>query len=294
MFVNGCDCSLVIKTAHKEIDIPYSDETIREAVSILQEEASIEGNGVCRGLRKVNGTTGCIVTPLTIGNVLLLLYLALGKASNPVFVSGTRNVFQFRLDNVPAEDTEHFDVIQDRGDGINGAGKCLYEGCRIQEFELRIMRRETLKLKLEIYGDHVPRVYPYLDNRIPELSAIERFSGDYVSYNINGQEYQNIYGITLVSNKKSRTKTELWIKRALVHGVELPAIIDEMIITAQLLRDRYEDRYYGTFQITLKRLVLVSDETEINAVDSVMGPVRYFINGGVSADVFNFGDEVIS
>ena len=43
MFVNGCDCSIVIKTSHLEKDIPFSDETIREAVSILHEEASIEG-----------------------------------------------------------------------------------------------------------------------------------------------------------------------------------------------------------------------------------------------------------
>ncbi len=52
MFVNGCDCSIVIKTDHWEIDVPYSDETVREAVTLLQEEASIEGDGVCRGLRK--------------------------------------------------------------------------------------------------------------------------------------------------------------------------------------------------------------------------------------------------
>ena len=62
MLVNGCDCSIVIKTAHREIDVPYSDETLREAVSFLKEEASIEGDGVCRGLRKNNGVKGCIVT----------------------------------------------------------------------------------------------------------------------------------------------------------------------------------------------------------------------------------------
>ena len=42
-FVNGCDCSIVIKTINWEMDVPYSDETIREAVSLLEEEAAIEG-----------------------------------------------------------------------------------------------------------------------------------------------------------------------------------------------------------------------------------------------------------
>ncbi|MDR2965816.1 MAG: hypothetical protein LBU88_08580, partial [Treponema sp.] len=89
--VNGCDCSIIIKTTHYDTDIPYSDETLREAVSILQEEASIEGDGVCRGIRKVSGVTGCVVTPLTIGTAPLLLYLAMGAVGKPVFISETRN-----------------------------------------------------------------------------------------------------------------------------------------------------------------------------------------------------------
>ena len=47
-FVKGCDCSIVIRTSHHEFDVPYSEETIREAVSLLQEEASIEGDGTAR------------------------------------------------------------------------------------------------------------------------------------------------------------------------------------------------------------------------------------------------------
>ena len=93
MLVNGCDCSIVIKTTHIEKDIPYSDETLREAVSILQEEANIEGDGVCRAIRKNGGVTGCVVTPLTIGTAPLLLYLAMGAAGNPVSISETRNLY---------------------------------------------------------------------------------------------------------------------------------------------------------------------------------------------------------
>ena len=78
MKVHGCDCSIVIKTAHHEMDLPYSEETIREAFSLLQEEASIEGDGTCKAIRKSGGVTGCVVTPLTIGTAPLLLYVAVG------------------------------------------------------------------------------------------------------------------------------------------------------------------------------------------------------------------------
>ena len=79
MLVNGCDCYIVIKTSHCETDLPYSEETLREAFSLLQEEAAIEGGGECKAIRKNCGVTGCVVTPLTIGTAPLLLYLAMGS-----------------------------------------------------------------------------------------------------------------------------------------------------------------------------------------------------------------------
>jgi hypothetical protein len=51
MLVNGCDCLIVIKTQYREMGIPYAEETIREAVSLLREEAAIEGDGFCRAIR---------------------------------------------------------------------------------------------------------------------------------------------------------------------------------------------------------------------------------------------------
>jgi hypothetical protein len=288
MTVKGCNCSIVIKTSHQEKDIPYSDETLREAVSILQEEAPIEGDGVCRGLRKISGFTGCVVTPLTIGTAPLLLYLAMGAAGNPVYVSETRNLFKYELNLLPTEDTEHFDLIQDRA---NKSERMFYEGCRISGFELRVMRNETIKLKLDIAGECTPRTYPYTD--IFEREQGERFNGDNVTYKINGNEYTNIYGVTLSAKKEGGTKTEIWIKRVLQAGTDLPDIIDELIITTQLLRDKYELRYFGTFRITIKRLVLVSDETEINSTGAVMGPVRFYVAGTVSTEVFTSTGEAI-
>jgi hypothetical protein len=229
MKVHGCDCSIVIKTANFEKDVPYSEETIREAVSLLQEEAAIEGDGICRGLRVVSGVTGCVVSPLTIGTTPLLFYLAIGAAGNSVYLSETRNLYRYDLSLLPMEDTDQFDLIQDRG-----GERRVFEGCRVKGFELRVMRGEALKLKLDITNERPPVTYPYTDTFEPE--AGERFNGDGVAYRINGQEYTNIYGVTLLSKKEGGTKTELWIKRALGQGPDIPDIIDELTITARLLR----------------------------------------------------------
>ena len=286
MNVHGCDCSIVVKTTHREMDIPYSEETLREGFSLLQEEASIEGDGISRAIRKRGGVTGCVVSPFTIETAPLLLYLAFGLAGLPVFVSETRSINQHRLNLLPMEDTEYFDLIQDRGHE-----RKLYESCRVKGFELRIVRGEAIKLKLDMQGEYPSIVYPYV-NTFPSETG-ERFNGDNVKYKINGQEYKNIYGMTLSTKKEGGTKTELWIKRSLDQGSEIPEIIDEMTITAQLLRDKYEFRHFGTFRITLNRLFLTTDETDVNSAGAVIGPLRYYVAGVVSAEVFtSTGDNI--
>jgi hypothetical protein len=265
------------------MDIPYSVETLREAVSLLQEEAAIEGDGSCRAIRKSGGVTGCVVTPLTIGSAPLLLYLAMGSLGNQVFVSETRNIHKFKLNLLPMEDCDSFDLIQDRG-----SERRLFEDCKIHGFELRIGREETLKLKLDITGDRWPVVYPHIDAFTPEKG--ERFSSDGVTYKINGQKYSNIYGLTLAAKKESGTITEIWIKRILNNGPDIPELIEELSFTAQLFKDSYEARYFGTFTITAKRLVLTADETSINSAGAVIGPLRYYIAGSVQAEVFSSTD----
>ena len=287
MKVQGCDCSIVIKTIHKETDIPYSEETIREAVSLLQEEAAIEGDGICRAIRKRSGVTGCIVTPLTIGTAPLLLYLAMGSAGLPVFVSETRNLYSFNLDLLPLEDTDCFDLIQDR----QGERK-FFEDCKVQGFELRFNRDEAVKLKIDVCGERPPIVYPYAETFQKENG--ERYSGDNVTYKINNKEYSNIYGVTIITKKEGGTKTEIWIKRSLERGSDIPEIIDELVIEAELLREKYEQRHFGAFRLTLERLVLISDETSINATGAVMCPLRYYVAGVVSADVYASGEGVIA
>jgi hypothetical protein len=291
MPVNGCDCSIVIKTACREFALPYSAETIREAYSLLQEEAAIEGDGVCGAIRKNGqqvglGVTGCVVTPLSIGTAPLLLYLAMGAAGLPLFVSETRNVYKYQLDLVPMEGGTVFDLVQDRGNE-----RRLFEGCRVKGFELRFGRGQTIHLKLNICGEFPPVAYPYAE--YPETQTGERFSGDCVTYRINGVEYKNIYGLTLSAQKEGGTKTELWIKRALQQGPDLPGSIEELTITAQLLRDRYEYRSFGTFRVTIKRLVLVADETAVDCADAVIGPLRYYVAGSVCAEVFTSTGDTI-
>jgi hypothetical protein len=256
MLVNGRDCLIVVKTQYLETGIPYAEETIREAVSLLTEEAAIEGDGSCWAIRKSGGVIGCVVTPLAIGTAPLLLYLAMGSAGLPLYVSETRNIYLYKLNLLPAENSTRFDLVQDRG----GSRK-LYEGCAVTGFELRIHREQAVKLKLDIRGERPPAIYPYQD--IAPTETGERFMGDRVTYRINGTEYRNIYGLTLSTKKENGTRTELWIKRSLEQGPDLPGIINELTITAQLLRDKYEYRYYGMFRITLTRLVLVSDGTAI-------------------------------
>jgi hypothetical protein len=296
MLVNGCDCLIVIKTQYREMvqfgeaelpsrnathfcGIPYAEETIREAVSLLTEEAAIEGDGCCRAIRKSNGVTGCVVTPLTIGTVPLLLYLAMGSTGLPLYVSETRNIYLYKLNLLPMEDSTRFDLIQDRG-----GERRVFGGCAVTGFELRIHRGETVKLRLDIQGERPPAIYPYQDIASTELG--ERFMGDRVTYRINGTEYHNIYGLTLSTKKEGGTRTELWIKRVLEQGPDLPGIIDELTITAQLLRDKHECRYYGMFRLTLTRLALTADETAIDCADGVIGPLRYYVAGTVNAEVF--------
>jgi hypothetical protein len=251
----------------------------------LKEEAAIEGDGSCKAIQKSGGVTGCVVTPLTIGTAPLLLYLAMGNSGLPLYVSETRNLYLYRLNLLPVENGSRFDLVQERG----GSRK-LYEGCAVTGFELRIVRGEAVKLKLDISGEHPPVVYPYQDMAPTETG--ERFMGDRVTYRINEQEYHNIYGLTLSTKKEGGTRTELWIKRSLEHGGDLPEMLDELTITAQLIRDNCEYRYCGMFRITLTRLILISDETSIDSADEVIGPLRYYVAGTVSAEVFtNSGEE---
>jgi len=223
---------------------------------------------------------------LTIGTAPLLLYLAMGSAGLPVYVSETRSLYRYSLNLLPLEDTDCFDLIQDRG-----IERRVFEQCRAQGFELRFEREQAVKLKLDICGERSASAYLYTDTF--ERKSGERFNGNYVDYQINGLGHDNIYGLTILVKKESGTKTEIWIRRTLDRGKEIPANIEDLVITAKLMRDKYEYRHFGIFRITLKRLVVVSDETNVNSADAVIGPIRYYVSGGVSTEVFTSGEEIL-
>jgi hypothetical protein len=285
MIAYGKDCRLTIQTVGREIALPYSEETIREAVYVLAEEASIEGDGQCRVIRKPCGVTGCIVTPLTIGTAPFLWALALGEAERPLFVSETRNLYKHTLRLTPLEDSPAFSLVRERG-----AERIRFEHCRVSGFELRIMREAvgvmpgTVFLRLDISGETSPE--PYLLETDNGLKPAERFKEPGVRYAINGVEQKNIYGLTITVTKKGGTKTEVRIHRIRKDNEDFPTVIDSLSIQARLFRDYYEWRIPGMFRLTFSRLLLMADETTINAPGPVIGPLRYYCAGSVIAEVF--------
>jgi hypothetical protein len=193
------------------------------------------------------------------------------------------------------EDDLGFELFQDR----TGERRWL-PGCSVNSFELRINRNEAIKLRLDVHSEYAPITYPYNDTEQSKSTKIndtvigkECFFGDNITYKINGREYKNIYGISLSCKKEGGTKTELWIKRVIDNENEIPEIIDEIIITAKLIKEKYENRQFGLFRITLKNLVLTTDETNVNSTDAVIGPLRYYVSGTVYSQVFSSYDEVL-
>jgi hypothetical protein len=228
-------------------------------------------------VRKGAGVTGCAVTPLTLETAPPLLALALGKAGEPEFVSGTRNLYRRALTLRPVEESFLFGIIQEREN-------CrMYAGCGVCGFELRIFRDEAVKLKLDISGKTAPE--PYQSEEKPELKEGERFKEDGVRYSVNGTERTDIYGLGLRVTKEAGTKTEVRIHRILRPDGELPAVIENLTLAARLFRDRYEAREYGRFGLRLERLLLMADETAIDAPGTVIGLLRYYCSGGLSAEV---------
>jgi hypothetical protein len=252
----------------------------------LAEEASLEGDGFCRAIRKSGGVTGCVVTPLTLGTAPLLLCFAMGGAGAPVYVSETRSLYRYKLNLLPAEDSIRFDVGLDRG-----GSRILYGICVVTEFELRMFREQAVKLKLDIRGERAPAIWPWQDMASAETG--ERFMGDRVRYWINGREYTNIYGFTMTVRKEGGARTEARVHRAVEAGADFPTVIDKMSVTALLLRDKYEYRHYGMFRLTLTRLKLVTNETVVDCADGIIGPLRYYVAGTVNAEVFTNSGETL-
>jgi hypothetical protein len=125
------------------------------------------------------------------------------------------------------------------------------------------------------------------------LAPAERFKENGVRYAVNGTENKTIYGLTVTAAKQGGAKTEVWIKRVVSDGGEFPTDIESLTVTARLFRDHYEWRTPGTFRLTLSNLLLMTDETSINTSGPVIGPLRYYCAGAVSAEVFTESEGVL-
>jgi hypothetical protein len=285
MITHGKDCRLTILNADREYPLPYAEETLREAVYVLAEEASVEGDGNRRAIRKSAGVTGCIITPLTIGTTPPLWALALGEAEPPLFVSETRNLYRHTLRLTPLEDSPVFSLVR-----VRGVERIRFENCRVSGVELRINREAagimpgTVFLRLDISGNTPPE--PYLLETDSGLAPAERFKEPGVRYALNGVENKTIYGLTVTTEKKGGTKTEVWIKRLISDSGEFPSTIENLTVTARLFREHYEWRLPGMFRLTLSNLLLMTDETSVNTSGPVIGPLRYYCVGSMTAEVF--------
>jgi hypothetical protein len=149
-------------------------------------------------------------------------------------------------------------------------------------------------LRLDISGDTSPE--PYLLEIDSGLNPAERFKEPGIRYALNGVENKTIYGLTITTAKKDGTKTEVWIKRVVSDGGEFPASIESLTVTARLFRDHAdlrsgEWRLPGTFRLTLSNLLLMTDETSVNTSGPVIGPLRYYCAGNMTAEVFTQGEE---
>jgi hypothetical protein len=229
-----------------------------------------------------------VVTPLTIDTVPLLLSLAFGKSDVPVFVSGTRNLYKSTLRMIYREDIHPFDLIQNRTGSANGE-KFLFEGCKIYDFEIRIEREQWIKLRFDVESEIRPKKIISDDKKYNEY--VDCFSSDHVIYSIDRQECNNIYGVTIHCIKQEGFLTEIWIKEVLEQGSDVRIEIEELLITARLLRDKYEANQFGSFNIIMRNLVLTRDETNVESSGAVMGVRHYFVMGSVTAEVFQLGDE---
>jgi hypothetical protein len=223
--------------------------------------------------------------------------LALGEAGIPLFVSETRNLYKHTLRLAPLEDSPALTLIRERG-----AERIRFEHCRVSGFELRINRETagalpgTVFLRLDISGDRPPE--PYLLETDNGPSPAERFKEPGVRYALNGVEIKTIYGLTVTTAKKAGTKTEVWIKRLNLSqppsvAAEFPTTIESLAVTARLFREYYEWRTPGTFRLTLTRLLLMTDETSVNTSGPVIGPLRYYCAGDMTAETFTSNEEIL-
>jgi hypothetical protein len=153
---------------------------------------------------------------------------------------------------------------------------------------LRVHREEAVKAHLDIESNKPVKGEgrrEKVENAL-RFGSGERFKGDGVRYLVDGKYFDNVYAATLSVKKEGGCRSEIILSRVL--GKEdLPEHISFLHIPFVLFREKYEERSFGRFMIILNDLFLISDGTEVNTADAVIGGLRYVVAGFVSVDAYD-------
>jgi hypothetical protein len=285
--VQGGDFLLRMITDKSDVDIPFSGKTLREKVDVLRETAAIEGDGRRVAVVEKCGTTGGVTTPLTIGNSPALFAVLFGKYTGYEFVSETHNLYRHFIKLVPLHGSPRFDLIEKFASHQN-----TFLSCIVKNFELRFHRDETIKVHLDIDGDIKSQGIPII-NEVVKRERTEYFSEIGTVYKVDDTNCIAIYGLVVNCDKTNGTKTEIAIHRYLQDEFIFPVVIENLTITSRLYRDEYETYHHGLFSLSFSKLKLITDDTEVNTADTVIGPLRYLVCGDTKATVYNENTEAL-
>ena len=279
----GRELSLTLELAECASAIPYTGKTIREKISVLSLEASLEGNGLCGAITERRGTTGGFTTLLTLDTVPSLFAAIFGRMAGRCYVSGTRDLYRTEHALCASFASTEFALSEKYGNKER-----YYPRCKCAGFEFRFHRGEPLHVHLEVDGNIPAREAEHGERVKTILHDTECFTEVGVLYEIDGIAQKNIYGLTITGHKSGGCKTFVRLHRALSCD-EIPAKINTLTVTARLFRDCYEAGRYGLFRLRLSNLLLSADETVVNTSDTVIGPLFYIAAGEAAAESFERG-----
>lgn len=279
----GRDVSLTLEIGGRLCAIPYTGKSIREKIAAFSLEAPLEGDGICSAITERRGTTGGFTTLLTLESVPPLFAALFGRTAGRSYLSGTRDLYRTEHALCAFESAAEFSVIE-----RYGRKERRYPVCKCAGFEFRFHRGEALRVHLDIDGDIPAQEVIHAESAKSVLYESEYFSEAGVTYEIDGVEYKNIYGLTITGHKSGGCKTFARLHRALGDD-EIPAKINTLTVTARLFRDCCEAGRRGLFRLRLSNLLLSADETVVNTADTVIGPLFYIASGDVAAESFERG-----
>jgi hypothetical protein len=287
--IHGNEVLLRMNVGDCEVEVPFSGSTLRDKYDVLTFEAAIEGDGLRRSLTEKIGATGGFTTPLTLGTAPSVLEAMFGNSRESAFVTGTRDLFVTHSDLCAADTSGRFSLIEEWGNTNK-----IYPDCVCMAFELRIHRGEAVKAHLQIESNTLTseKRNEKKEKSEERIFSCERFKECGARYLIDGKYFDNIYGSTLSVKKEGGCPTEIFLNRVL-ENEDLPEHISFLHIPLVLFRDKYEERSFGRFMIILTDLHLISNETEVNTSDAVIGQLRYVVSGSVSVETYRRGNEIL-